>query len=135
VLYSARDRPDRPTDDRTSKDPFPASIDVCCLGWGVAPMTTSTMVDININPASLMSSRVGITTPVLSTKSINVSVPSLQKPKTTAIPARIDLEPIYTALKSSIGAEGWAIYKEVTTQFLIGALPSAMSFFLMSTSN
>src|SRR4051812_26852923 len=80
---------------------------------------------VDINPAALSSRpSVSLTTPILSTKSINVSVPSLQKPKTSQlIPARIDLEPIYTTLKSSIGAEGWAIYKEATTQFLIGSSP------------
>lgn len=78
---------------------------------------------VDINPAALSRPSISLTTPILSTKTINVSVPSLQKPKTSQlIPARIDLEPIYTALKSSIGAEGWTIYKEATTQFLIGRL-------------
>jgi len=81
---------------------------------------------VDINPAALSRPSISLTTPILSTKSINVSVPSLQKPKTSQlIPARIDLEPIYTALKSSIGAEGWTIYKEATTQFLIGSFPSS----------
>ncbi|KAK0619286.1 transcriptional regulator of RNA polII, SAGA, subunit-domain-containing protein [Immersiella caudata] len=79
---------------------------------------------VDINPAALSSRpSVSLTTPILSTKSINVSVPALQKPKTSQlIPARIDLEPIYAALKSSIGAEGWTIYKEAVTHFLIGRL-------------
>ncbi|KAK0720689.1 transcriptional regulator of RNA polII, SAGA, subunit-domain-containing protein [Lasiosphaeris hirsuta] len=79
---------------------------------------------VDINPAALSRPSANLSTPILSNKSINVSVPSLQKaPKTSQlIPARIDLEPIYAALKSSIGAEGWTIYKEATTQFLIGRL-------------
>ncbi|KAK5660140.1 hypothetical protein OQA88_13609 [Cercophora sp. LCS_1] len=78
---------------------------------------------VDINPAALSRPSVSLSTPILATKSINVSVPALQKPKTSQlIPARIDLEPIYTALKAAIGAEGWAIYKEATTQFLIGRL-------------
>jgi transcriptional coactivator HFI1/ADA1 len=77
---------------------------------------------VDINPAALSRPSISLSTPILSNKTINVSVPSLQKaPKSSQlIPARIDLEPIYTALKSVIGAEGWAIYKEATTQFLIG---------------
>ncbi|KAK3681469.1 transcriptional regulator of RNA polII, SAGA, subunit-domain-containing protein [Podospora appendiculata] len=83
---------------------------------------------VDINPAALSSRpSISLTTPILANKSINVSVPSLQKtPKTSQlIPARIDLEPIYTALKASIGAEGWGIYKEATTQFFIGRLNQA----------
>lgn len=76
---------------------------------------------VDINPAALSRPAIGLSTPILSSKTINVSVPSVQKPKTSQlIPARIDLEPIYAALKLSIGPEGWAIYKESTTQFLIG---------------
>lgn len=79
---------------------------------------------VDINPAALSRPAIGLSTPILSSKTINVSVPSVQKPKTSQlIPARIDLEPIYAALKSSIGPEGWAIYKESTTQFLIGPPP------------
>ncbi|KAK0635876.1 transcriptional regulator of RNA polII, SAGA, subunit-domain-containing protein [Bombardia bombarda] len=82
---------------------------------------------VDINPAALSRPSISLTTPVLANKTINVSVPSVQKtPKTSQlIPARIDLEPIYTALKAAIGPEGWAIYKEATTQFLIGRLNQA----------
>ncbi|KAK1756883.1 transcriptional coactivator HFI1/ADA1 [Echria macrotheca] len=81
---------------------------------------------VDINPAALSRPSISLSTPILSSKSINVSVPSLQKPKTSQlIPARIDLEPIYSALKSSIGPEGWTVYKEAVTQFLIGRLNQA----------
>ncbi|KAM7196533.1 Transcriptional regulator of RNA polII, SAGA, subunit domain containing protein [Naviculisporaceae sp. PSN 640] len=82
---------------------------------------------VDINPAALSRPSISITTPILSNKSINVSTLSAQKPVKTSqsIPTRIDLEPIYTALKQSIGPEGWAIYKETTTQFLIGRLNQA----------
>ncbi|KAJ4302358.1 hypothetical protein N0V88_002502 [Collariella sp. IMI 366227] len=79
---------------------------------------------VDINPAALSRPSISITTPVLAKQSINVSIPSLHKtPKTSQlIPARIDLEPIYTALKASIGAEQWSTYKEAITNFLIGRL-------------
>ncbi|KAK4249051.1 transcriptional regulator of RNA polII, SAGA, subunit-domain-containing protein [Corynascus similis CBS 632.67] len=82
---------------------------------------------VDINPAALSRPSISISTPVLSKQSINVSVPSIHKaPKTSQlIPARIDLEPIYTALKASIGAEQWPTYKESITNFLIGRLNQA----------
>lgn len=80
----------------------------------------------DINPADLSSRpAVNLTTPTLSNKTITVSTPSTAaKPIKTSqiIPARIDLEPIYAALKSAIGNEPWATYKEATTQFFIGQL-------------
>jgi transcriptional coactivator HFI1/ADA1 len=65
---------------------------------------------------------INVSTPVLSKQTINVSIPSVQKtPKSSQlIPARIDLEPIYTALKASIGAEQWPTYKEAISNFFIG---------------
>lgn len=77
---------------------------------------------VDINPAALSRPSIGLSTPVLSKQSINVSVPTIHKaPKANQlIPARIDLEPIYTALKASIGAEQWPTYKETITNFLIG---------------
>ncbi|AEO57038.1 hypothetical protein MYCTH_2302759 [Thermothelomyces thermophilus ATCC 42464] len=82
---------------------------------------------VDINPAALSRPSINLSTPVLSKQSINVSVPSIHKaPKTSQlIPARIDLEPIYTALKASIGAEQWPTYKETITNFLIGRLNQA----------
>ncbi len=77
---------------------------------------------VDINPAALSRPSISLSTPVLSNKSINVSAPSIHKaPKTSQlIPARIELEPIYTTLKASIGAEQWPTYKETITNFLIG---------------
>jgi transcriptional coactivator HFI1/ADA1 len=77
---------------------------------------------VDINPAALSRPSISLSTPVLSNKSINVSVPSIHKtPKTSQlIPPRIDLEPIYTKLKASIGTEQWTTYKDSITNFLIG---------------
>ncbi|KAL2019714.1 hypothetical protein VTK56DRAFT_9251 [Thermocarpiscus australiensis] len=82
---------------------------------------------VDINPAALSRPSISLSTPILSNKSISVTAPSIHKaPKVSQlIPARIDLEPIYTALKSSIGAEQWPTYKETITNFLIGRLNQA----------
>ncbi|GJC98396.1 transcriptional co-activator [Colletotrichum higginsianum] len=54
--------------------------------------------------------------------SVNLSTPTLSTKTITIIPARIDLEPLYTALKQAIGPEAWVVYKESTTEFLVGRL-------------
>ncbi|KAI1483001.1 transcriptional regulator of RNA polII, SAGA, subunit-domain-containing protein [Daldinia eschscholtzii] len=79
----------------------------------------------DIDPAALSRPSVSLSTPTL--KSITVSAPSTQKVTKTSqiIPARIDLEPLYTALKSAIGNEQWNTYKESTTQFILGRLNQA----------
>ena len=79
----------------------------------------------DIDPAALSRPAASLSTPIL--KSITVSAPTTQKVTKTSqiIPARIDLEPLYTALKSSIGIEQWTVYKESTTQFLLGKLSPA----------
>ncbi|KAI1778160.1 transcriptional regulator of RNA polII, SAGA, subunit-domain-containing protein [Hypoxylon cercidicola] len=79
----------------------------------------------DIDPAALSRPSVNLSTPTL--KSITVSAPVSQKVTKTSqiIPARIDLEPLYTALKSAIGNEQWNTYKEATTQFIIGRLNQA----------
>ncbi|KAI1380707.1 transcriptional regulator of RNA polII, SAGA, subunit-domain-containing protein [Hypoxylon crocopeplum] len=76
----------------------------------------------DIDPAALSRPSVSLSTPTL--KSITVSAPTTQKVTKTSqiIPTRIDLEPLYTALKSAIGNEQWNIYKESTTQFVLGRL-------------
>ncbi|KAI1389935.1 transcriptional regulator of RNA polII, SAGA, subunit-domain-containing protein [Hypoxylon trugodes] len=76
----------------------------------------------DIDPAAL--SRPSVTLSTTTLKSITVSAqPSQKVPKTSQIiPARIDLEPLYTALKSAIGNEQWNAYKEATTQFVLGRL-------------
>ncbi|OBR07486.1 Transcriptional co-activator [Colletotrichum higginsianum IMI 349063] len=79
----------------------------------------------DIDPAALSSRpSVNLSTPTLSTKTITVQPPgSLKTSKTSQIiPARIDLEPLYTALKQAIGPEAWVVYKESTTEFLVGRL-------------
>lgn len=77
----------------------------------------------DIDPAALLSrSSVSLSTPILSTKTLAGSTPGAPKaPKSSQIiPARIDLEPLYAALKAAIGPEQWVVYKEATTEFLIG---------------
>jgi len=76
----------------------------------------------DIDPAALSRPSITLSTPPLSNKAIIVSAPGAQKITKTSqiIPARIDLEPLYTALKSVIPSEQWLVYKESTTQFLIG---------------
>lgn len=76
----------------------------------------------DIDPAALSRPAAGLTTPVLSAKTISVNAPgTLKFPKTSQIiPSRIDLEPLYTALKSAIGPEQWLVYKESTTEFFLG---------------
>lgn len=77
----------------------------------------------DINPAELSRPAGSLTTPVLSSKTITVSTPStIPKPIKTSqiIPARIDIEPIYTVLKTTVGNEQWTIYKDALTQFLVG---------------
>ncbi|SPN97286.1 related to transcriptional coactivator HFI1 [Cephalotrichum gorgonifer] len=85
------------------------------------------MPDIDIDPAALSRPSISLSTPTLSSKSITVSAPGSQKIIKTSqiIPPRIDLEPLYTALKAVIPADQWLVYKESTTQFLIGRLNQA----------
>jgi len=90
---------------------------------------------VDINPAALSRPSIGLSTPSFSGKpgSVNVSGPSSasasvppthSKPqKTSLVPPRIDLEPIYTTLKAAIGAEQWLVYKETLTNFLTGTFP------------
>ncbi|KAI0407607.1 transcriptional regulator of RNA polII, SAGA, subunit-domain-containing protein [Xylaria palmicola] len=80
----------------------------------------------DIDPAALSSRpSVGLSTPVL--KQITVSTPATQKITKTSqiIPARIDLEPLYTSLKAAVGIEQWNTYKDATTQFISGRLNQA----------
>ncbi|KAJ3567223.1 hypothetical protein NPX13_g6845 [Xylaria arbuscula] len=77
----------------------------------------------DIDPAALSSRpAASISTPVL--KTITVSTPATQKITKTSqiIPARIDLEPLYTSLKAAIGIEQWNTYKDASTQFVLGRL-------------
>lgn len=76
----------------------------------------------DIDPAALSRPSVNLSDTVLSSKTITVAPGSLKAKTSQIIPARIDLEPLYTALKQSIGSEQWVVYKETLTQFLIGTI-------------
>ncbi|KAL2206041.1 hypothetical protein CC79DRAFT_839763 [Sarocladium strictum] len=76
----------------------------------------------DIDPAAL-SRPANFSTPTLSSKTLSITAPGAVKiSKSQAIPQRIDLEPLYTALKAAIAPEQWLPYKEATTEFLIGRL-------------
>ncbi|KAM3512144.1 hypothetical protein MY11210_004208 [Beauveria gryllotalpidicola] len=75
----------------------------------------------DIDPAALSRPAINVSTPLLSTKSLS-SLGGALKAKSSQIPGRIDLEPLYTELKAAIGPEQWQIYKEATTEFFIGSL-------------
>lgn len=76
----------------------------------------------DIDPAALSRPSVSVSTPILSTKTLAIAAPGSTKAVKTSqiIPSRIDLEPLYTALKAAISSEQWLIYKESTTEFLTG---------------
>jgi transcriptional coactivator HFI1/ADA1 len=76
----------------------------------------------DIDPAALSRPSVSLSTPILSNKTLAGFAPGAPKiaKSSQIIPARIDLEPLYTALKAAIGNEKWATYKESTSEFLIG---------------
>ncbi|KAK8925419.1 hypothetical protein VCV18_005847 [Metarhizium anisopliae] len=81
----------------------------------------------DIDPAALSRPAVSLSTPTLSNKTLSITAPGSGKPVKTSqiIPARIDLEPVYSALKGAIGGEKWLVYKESTTEFLTGRLSQA----------
>ena len=72
---------------------------------------------MQIDPAALSRPDSG-STPVAPTKTSNGLVPQKYTKALISVP-RIDLEPIYTELKAAIG-DGWAMYKESTSLFLLG---------------
>ncbi|KAH6674215.1 transcriptional regulator of RNA polII, SAGA, subunit-domain-containing protein [Halenospora varia] len=75
----------------------------------------------DIDPAALSRPPIS-TTPILPPKSLSLSTPIVPKvAKSSHVPPRIDLEPLYTALKVAIG-EHWGTYKESITLFMIGQL-------------
>ncbi|KAM0255481.1 hypothetical protein ACHAQJ_005708 [Trichoderma viride] len=78
----------------------------------------------DIDPAALSRPSVSVSTPVLSSKTLALTAPGSQKAVKISqiIPSRIDLEPLYTALKAAISSEQWLVYKESTTEFLTGRL-------------
>lgn len=62
-------------------------------------------------------------TPTLSTKPLP---PPLKKPSAPTAP-RIDLEPLYSALKAAIG-DNWPVYKEACALYLSGAYTFTLSY-------
>jgi hypothetical protein len=74
----------------------------------------------DIDPAALSRPSIS-TTPILPPKTISASAPIVPKvSKSSHVPPRIDLEPLYTALKSAIG-EHWGTYKESISLFVMGS--------------
>ncbi|KAI9854695.1 MAG: transcriptional coactivator hfi1/ADA1 [Vezdaea acicularis] len=78
----------------------------------------------DIDPAALSRNGPGPSTtiaPTSITKSIVTSSapPTRKESKTHSMVARIDLEPLYTALKAGVG-EQWGVYKESITLFMLG---------------
>ena len=61
------------------------------------------------------------TTPILPPKPLSAQAPNVPKvSKSSHVPPRIDLEPLYTALKTAIG-EHWGTYKESISLFVMGS--------------
>lgn len=87
------------------------------------------MPDIDINPAALSRPSVSLATPTLATKTLTLSGTG-QKPAKASqiIPARIDLEPLYTALKAAINPEQWIVYKETVGEFFCGMIAMRSAF-------
>ncbi|KAK6607797.1 transcriptional co-activator [Botrytis cinerea] len=94
----------------------------------------------DIDPAAL--SRSSVTnkspTPVLPNKSLTATTPVQKSAKFNHVPPRIDLEPLYTAVKSAIG-ENFGIYKDSIGLFLMGhmnqiELSSRIDHFLITNT-
>jgi transcriptional coactivator HFI1/ADA1 len=74
----------------------------------------------DIDPAALSRPMIS-TTPILPPKTLSASAPIVPKvAKGAHTPPRIELEPLYTALKVAIG-EHWATYKEALSLFMLGS--------------
>ena len=77
----------------------------------------------DIDPAALTRSdsfSQALNQPIISTKLNGIIGGSLQKSSKASTSAqRVDLEPLYTSLKGSIG-EHWAEYKETISLFVLG---------------
>jgi transcriptional coactivator HFI1/ADA1 len=80
----------------------------------------ATLIMPDIDPAALSRPSIISTTPILPPKTISASSQIIPKvSKSNHVPARVDLEPLYTALKLAIG-EHWATYKESISLFVMG---------------
>ncbi|KAI9675610.1 MAG: hypothetical protein M1817_000976 [Caeruleum heppii] len=79
----------------------------------------------DIDPAALSRTSSGpqtSSTPLAAVKSLSSGGGSTQKqPKVVSMAQRIDLEPIYTALKAAVG-EHWLVYKDAISLFVLGHL-------------
>jgi transcriptional coactivator HFI1/ADA1 len=85
-----------------------------------------------VDPAAL--SRPISSTPILPPKTIS-SISSAQKlSKSSHVPPRIDLEPLYTALKAAIG-EQWTTYKESLGLFAMGMFKLCGTKFQLRQTN
>lgn len=74
----------------------------------------------DIDPAALSQPSVISTSAILPPKPVTAPSLSSQKiTKSSHVPPRIDLEPLYTALKQAIG-ENWGTYKESISLFVMG---------------
>lgn len=62
------------------------------------------------------------TTPTLSTKSLPLPPPTLKPEKSKITAPRVDVEPLYTAVKGAISDVDWTMYKSSISQFLLGNL-------------
>ncbi|KAI9725385.1 MAG: transcriptional coactivator hfi1/ADA1 [Chrysothrix sp. TS-e1954] len=86
------------------------------------------MPGVDIDPAALSRSESipnGITTPSATTKPLITTSTTTQKAAKAAPSApRVDLEPLYTSLKTSIG-DNWGDYKDAVSRFILGHLSHA----------
>ncbi|KAF2001393.1 hypothetical protein P154DRAFT_575114 [Amniculicola lignicola CBS 123094] len=63
------------------------------------------------------------TTPILSSKTLpSPALVIKTAEKRTVTAPRIDVEPLYTAVKSAVGDADWAVYKTATSEFLLGKI-------------
>lgn len=77
------------------------------------------MPSIDIDPAAL-SRPAASTTPILPSKSISANAVTSQKTsRKDQWPERINLEPLYMAVKNAIG-DNWTLYKESISLFVMG---------------
>jgi transcriptional coactivator HFI1/ADA1 len=69
-----------------------------------------------MNPADLTLN----ISPTLTSKTLPTPQSSAQKLGGRAPVPRVDVEPIYTQLKSALGPDGWATYKAAVNAFVLG---------------
>lgn len=90
----------------------------------------------DIDPAALSrgaNGSISSSTPIMSTKTLSMSAPgSLKVAKSGHVPPRIDLEPLYTALKLAIG-DYWGTYKDAISLFVMGEYCESIHQCLMTS--